>query len=163
MEEKKEYKILFVCLGNICRSPSAEAVMKKLVKDAGLDNYIEVDSAGIMGYHEGERADQRMRAHASRRGYMLDSISRPVRTTDFYDFDLIIGMDDRNIDDLKRKAPDLESVAKIHQMTEYSRNKLYDHVPDPYYGGASGFELVLDLLEDACGGLLETISSGRDN
>ena len=101
MGEKKEYKILFVCLGNICRSPSAEAVMKKLVKDAGLDNYIEVDSAGIMGYHEGERADQRMRAHASRRGYMLDSISRPVRTTDFYDFDLIIGMDDRNIDDLK--------------------------------------------------------------
>ncbi len=163
MEEKKEYRILFVCLGNICRSPSAEAVMKKLVKDAGLDNYIEVDSAGIMGYHEGEHADQRMRAHASRRGYVLDSISRPVRTTDFYDFDLIIGMDDRNIDDLKRKAPDLESVAKIHQMTEYSRNKLYDHVPDPYYGGASGFELVLDLLEDACGGLLETISSGRDN
>ena len=163
MGEKKEDKILFVCLGNICRSPSAEAVMKKLVKDAGLDNYIEVDSAGIMGYHEGERADQRMRAHASRRGYVLDSISRPVRTTDFYDFDLIIGMDDRNIDDLKRKAPDLESVAKIHQMTEYSRNKLYDHVPDPYYGGASGFELVLDLLEDACGGLLETISSGRDN
>ena len=104
MGEKKEYKILFVCLGNICRSPSAEAVMKKLVKDAGLDNYIEVDSAGIMGYHEGERADQRMRAHASRRGYVLDSISRPVRTTDFYDFDLIIGMDDRNIDDLKRKA-----------------------------------------------------------
>ena len=163
MGEKNEDKILFVGLGNICRSPSAEAVMKKLVKDAGLDNYIEVDSAGIMGYHEGERADQRMRAHASRRGYMLDSISRPVRTTDFYDFDLIIGMDDRNIDDLKRKAPDLESVAKIHQMTEYSRNKLYDHVPDPYYGGASGFELVLDLLEDACGGLLETISSGRDN
>ena len=163
MGEKNEYKILFVCLGNICRSPSAEAVMKKLVKDAGLDNYIAVDSAGIMGYHEGERADQRMRAHASRRGYVLDSISRPVRTTDFYDFDLIIGMDDRNIDDLKRKAPDLESVAKIHQMTEYSRNKLYDHVPDPYYGGASGFELVLDLLEDACGGLLETISSGRDN
>lgn len=163
MGEKNEYKILFVCLGNICRSPSAEAVMKMLVKDAGLDNYIEVDSAGIMGYHEGERADQRMRAHASRRGYVLDSISRPVRTTDFYDFDLIIGMDDRNIDDLKRKAPDLESVAKIHQMTEYSRNKLYDHVPDPYYGGASGFELVLDLLEDACGGLLETISSGRDN
>ena len=163
MGEKKEYKILLVCLGTISRSPSAEAVMKKLVKDAGLDNYIEVDSAGIMGYHEGERADQRMRAHASRRGYVLDSISRPVRTTDFYDFDLIIGMDDRNIDDLKRKAPDLESVAKIHQMTEYSRNKLYDHVPDPYYGGASGFELVLDLLEDACGGLLETISSGRDN
>ena len=163
MREKKEYKILFVCLGNICRSPSAEAVMKKLGKDAGMEKAVFIDSAGIMGYHEGDLADQRMRAHASRRGYVLDSISRPVRTTDFYDFDLIIGMDNRNIDDLKRKAPDLESVAKIHQMTEYSRNKLYDHVPDPYYGGASGFELVLDLLEDACGGLLETISSGRDN
>lgn len=154
MEKKKEYKILFVCLGNICRSPSAEAVMKKLVKDAGLEESFFIDSAGIMGYHEGERADDRMRGHAARRGYVLDSISRPVRTQDFYDFDLIIGMDDRNVDDLKQKAPDLESVAKIHQMTEYSRNKLYDHVPDPYYGGASGFELVLDLLEDACAGLL---------
>lgn len=154
MEKKKEYKILFVCLGNICRSPSAEAVMKKLVKDAGLEKSFFIDSAGIMGYHEGERADDRMRGHAARRGYVLDSISRPVRTQDFYDFDLIIGMDDRNVDDLKQKAPDLESLAKIHQMTEYSRNKLYDHVPDPYYGGASGFELVLDLLEDACAGLL---------
>lgn len=159
----EKYKILFVCLGNICRSPSAEAVMKKLVKDAGLEKSVFIDSAGIMGYHEGERADERMRAHATRRGYVLNSLSRPVRTQDFYDFDLIIGMDDRNIDDLKRKAPDLESVAKIRQMTEYCRNKLYDYVPDPYYGGASGFELVLDLLEDACGGLLETISSNQDN
>lgn len=158
MEKEKEYKILFVCLGNICRSPSAEAVMKKLVKDAGLEKSFFIDSAGIMGYHEGERADDRMRSHAARRGYVLDSISRPVRTQDFYDFDLIIGMDDRNVDDLKQKAPDLESVAKIHQMTEYSRNKLYDYVPDPYYGGASGFELVLDLLEDACQGLLDTLA-----
>lgn len=149
---------MFVCLGNICRSPSAEAVMKKLVREAGLDERIKVDSAGIIGYHEGERADPRMRAHAARRGYRLDSISRPVRTEDFYDFDLIIGMDDRNIDDLKRKAPDLASVEKIHRMTEYSRNKLYDHIPAPYYSGAEGFELVLDLLEDACGGLLECLN-----
>lgn len=154
MESKKEYKILFVCLGNICRSPSAEAVMKKLVQEAGMSGRIKVDSAGITGYHEGERADSRMRSHAARRGYVLDSISRPVRTDDFFDFDLIIGMDNRNIDDLKRKAPDLASVEKIHQMTEYSRNPLYDHVPDPYYSGAEGFELVLDLLEDACAGLL---------
>lgn len=160
MEEKK-YKILFVCLGNICRSPSAEAVMKKLLKDAGLERKIEIDSAGILGYHEGEQADDRMRAHAARRGYRLDSISRPVRTSDFFDFDLIIGMDNRNIDDLKRKAPDLVSVGKIHQMTEYSRNKLYDYVPDPYYSGAEGFELVLDLLEDACGGLLEAVTSSN--
>ena len=166
MREEK-IRLLFVCLGNICRSPSAEAVMKKLVKDAGLGDRIEIDSAGITGYHEGDRADSRMRAHAARRGYKLDSVSRPVCTEDFFDFDLIIGMDNRNIDDLKRKAPDLESVEKIHQMTEYSRNKLYDHVPDPYYSGAEGFELVLDLLEDACAGLLDElvqfISSNPDN
>lgn len=168
MEEKKrEYKVLFVCLGNICRSPSAEAVMKKFVHEAGLDNQIKVDSAGIIGYHEGESADPRMRSHAARRGYRLESISRPVHTADFYDFDLIIGMDNRNIDDLKRKAPDLESMEKIHQMTEYARNKCYDYVPDPYYSGAEGFELVLDLLEDACKGLLEelvaTFSLNPDN
>lgn len=161
--KKKKIKILFICLGNICRSPSAEAVMKKLVKEAGLEAEIDVDSAGIIGYHEGELPDSRMRAHASRRGYVLDSYSRPVGTKDFYDFDLIIGMDDRNIDALKEKAPDLESVGKIRKMTDFSRNSLYDHVPDPYYGGASGFELVLDLLEDACSGLLDAISSDPDN
>ena len=137
-----KYSVLFVCLGNICRSPSAEAVMKKLVADENLTDKIYIDSAGIINYHEGENADSRMRAHAIRRGYK---------------FDLIIGMDNRNVDDLKEKAPDLDSVKKIHQMTEFSKNKLYDYVPDPYYGGASGFELVLDLLEDACGGLLEFI------
>mgnify|MGYP000047328293 CR=1 FL=1 len=161
MRMEKKYKILFVCLGNICRSPSAEAVMKKLVKDAGMEARFEIDSAGIIGYHEGEPADQRMRAHAARRGYVLDSISRPVRIADFFDFDLIIGMDDKNISDLKRKAPDLESENKIHRMTQFSRNKLYDYVPDPYYSGAEGFELVLDLLEDACSGLLETLTSSN--
>ena len=152
----KKYKILFVCLGNICRSPSAEAVMKKLVKDARMEDRFLIDSAGIIGYHEGEPADPRMRAHAIRRGYRLDSISRPVRTQDFYDFDLIIGMDNRNIDDLKEKAPDLVTEQKIHQMMEYSTNGLYDYVPDP---------LVLDLLEDACRGLLARVisSSSQDN
>ena len=141
--------------------------MKQLVKQSGRADQFRIDSAGLIDYHEGEQADPRMRAHAIRRGYVLDSISRPVRTEDFFDFDLIIGMDNRNIDDLKRKAPDLESVEKIHQMTEYSQNKLYDHVPDPYYSGAEGFELVLDLLEDACAGLLDElvqfISSNPDN
>lgn len=157
--KQEKLRILFVCLGNICRSPSAEAVMKKLVEDARLTDRIEVDSAGIMGYHEGETADPRMRAHAARRGYRLDSISRPVRASDFYDFDLVIGMDNRNVADLKRMAPDLETSAKIHQMTEYSRTRLSDYIPDPYYGGASGFEWVLDLLEDACEGLLASLSA----
>ena len=149
-------KILFVCLGNICRSAAAEAAMKKLVQAQDMTSNFEIDSAGLINYHEGEPADPRMRAHAARRGYIVDSISRPIRTTDFFDFDLIIGMDDRNIDELKQRAPDLVTEAKIHRMTEYSRNPLYDHVPDPYYSGADGFELVLDLLEDACAGLLES-------
>lgn len=162
---KDTYKILFVCLGNICRSPSAEAVMKKIVADAGLQERFVIDSAGIIGYHKGEQADPRMRSHAARRGYSLDSISRPVCTQDFFEFDMIIGMDNRNIEDLREKAPSIEAMRKIFRMTDFSRNKLYDYVPDPYYSGADGFELVLDLLEDACAGLLEALisSSNQDN
>lgn len=164
MESKeKKYRILFVCHGNICRSPAAEAIMKKRVRDAGLSDRVVIDSAGIHGYHEGESADSRMRMHGGRRGYRFDSRSRPVRMSDFYDFDLIIGMDDSNVADLKRKAPDMESLGKIRRMMDFARDKMYDHVPDPYYGGASGFELVLDLLEDACGGLLAFISSTPDS
>ena len=112
-------KILFVCLGNICRSSTAEGVMLHLIKEAGLENEFVIDSAGILSYHQGELPDSRMRAHAARRGYQLVHRSRPVRTEDFYHFDLIIGMDDRNIDDLKDKAPSLEEWKKIHRMTEY--------------------------------------------
>jgi len=152
-------KILFVCLGNICRSPSAEGIMKKMVKDSGLENQIHVDSAGLLDYHEGDLPDRRMRTHAIRRGYNLDSRSRPVNYNDFFDFDLIIGMDDQNIANLKRLAPDDKSVKKIHRMTEYCTRHNFDHVPDPYYGGADGFELVLDLLEDACEGLLSYLTN----
>ena len=101
-------KILFVCLGNICRSSTAEGVMLHLIKEAGLEKEFVIDSAGILSYHQGELPDSRMRAHAARRGYQLVHRSRPVRTEDFYNFDLIIGMDDRNIDDLKEKAPSTE-------------------------------------------------------
>ena len=156
MSDKK--KILFVCLGNICRSPSAEGVMNRLVKEAGREEKLIIDSAGILSYHEGELPDGRMRAHAARRGYNLTHRSRPVLTEDFYQFDLIIGMDDRNIDDLKERAPSPEAWSKIHRMTEYCTAFPHaDHVPDPYYGGAEGFEYVLDLLEDACTGLLKTL------
>ena len=107
-----------------------------------------------------------MRMHASRRGYNLTHRSRPVCTDDFYHFDMIIGMDDRNIEDLIERAPDLETEKKIRRMTDYCRVKMVDYVPDPYYGGAQGFENVLDILEDACAGLLESIraiSSIQDN
>ena len=150
-------KILFVCLGNICRSSSAEEVMRTFVKREGLEEKIEVDSAGILNYHQGELPDSRMRMHAYHRGYELTHRSRPVSTEDFLNFDLIIGMDDRNIQDLKDRAPSPEAEKKIRRMTDYCRTKLVDYVPDPYYGGAQGFETVLDILEDACEGLLEEI------
>ena len=138
-------RILFVCLGNICRSSSAEEVMRTLIKKKGLEHEIEVDSAGILSYHRGELPDSRMRMHASRRGYNLTHRSRPVCTEDFYHFDMIIGMDDRNIEDLM----------------DYCRTKVADYVPDPYYGGAQGFENVLDILEDACAGLLTSLVPGN--
>lgn len=152
---KEKVKILFVCLGNICRSSSAEGVMRHLVSRAGRDADFEIDSAGILSYHRGELPDSRMRAHAVRRGYNLTHRSRPVTTDDFLHFDLIIGMDDRNIDDLRELSPSPEACRKIHRMTDYCTLHTHaDHVPDPYYGGAEGFEYVLDLLEDACAGLL---------
>lgn len=154
----KKYRILFVCLGNICRSSAAEGVMLHLLKEKGLEKEFEIDSAGILSYHEGELPDSRMRAHAARRGYRLEHRSRPVRTDDFEHFDLIIGMDDRNIDDLQEKAPSLEACTKIHRMTEYCTRTIADHVPDPYYGGGEGFEYVLDILEDACAGLLTSLT-----
>lgn len=148
-------RILFVCLGNICRSSSAEEVMRTYIKRAGLEHELEVDSAGISSFHRGELADERMRAHAERRGYHITHLSRPVCTDDFYEFDMILGMDDRNIDALREKAPDVDSEKKIGRMTDFCKLKVVDYVPDPYYGGAQGFENVLDILEDACRGLLE--------
>lgn len=154
-------RILFVCLGNICRSSSAEEIMRTFVKKAGLEHEIEVDSAGILSYHEGELPDSRMRMHASRRGYDLTHRSRPVKTMDFFEFDMLIGMDDRNIQDLTDRSPDLDSLKKIHRMTDFCRTKVTDHVPDPYYGGAQGFENVLDILEDACEGLLISLTPDK--
>lgn len=154
-------KVLFVCLGNICRSPAAEEIMRKLVEDAELEDSFVLDSAGLIDYHEGEPADGRMRAHAARRGYRLTHLSRPVKYDDFFDFDVIVGMDDRNISKLRAMAPGLEEEQKVVRMTDYCRLKVVDHVPDPYYGGASGFENVLDILEDACAGLLDALRESR--
>ena len=155
----KKYRILFVCLGNICRSPSAESIFRKQVEDEGLSEQITIDSAGILNYHEGELPDKRMREHAWQRGYKLKSRSRPVKMADFERFDLIIGMDDSNYDRLRAMAPNLEGKKKICRMADYLKHYEHDHIPDPYYGGASGFELVLDLLEDASSVLLEEITA----
>lgn len=155
-------KILFVCLGNICRSPSAEAVMKALVNKKGISEQFEIDSAGITGYHAGEPADQRMQRHAINRNIKLTSISRQVKSTeDFEYFDYIIGMDDQNMDDLLSLSPSDKTI-KISKMTDYCTQHQNTSVPDPYYGGAAGFELVLDILEDACVGLLKHIESNDE-
>lgn len=153
-------KILFICLGNICRSCAAEEIMRHLVAEAGLQDHISLDSAGLINYHEGEPADARMRAHASRRGYHITHLSRPIRYNDFFQYDLIVGMDDQNMARLRQMAPGLEEEEKIVRMTDYCLLKVVDHVPDPYYGGDSGFENVLDILEDACQGLLQEV--GKD-
>ncbi len=152
-------RILFVCLGNICRSPSAEAVFKGIVKQANLHDQFEIDSAGTSGYHAGEPADQRMQTHAIERGYNLTSLSRPFNpATDFDHFDMIIGMDDSNMSNLKDMARTQSDVEKLHKMIDFCTQHDYDHVPDPYFGGSEGFEVVLDLLEDACEGLLKHLN-----
>lgn len=154
MEQKRTIKVLFVCLGNICRSPSADGIMKQLVREAGLEDRISIDSAGTIGVHHGNPADSRMRQHALQRGYTLDSISRPVVEADFDEFDYIIGMDYNNIADLKARAKTKEQEEKIFAMCSWCASHDHDEVPDPYYGGSAGFELVLDILEDACQNLL---------
>lgn len=151
-------KILFVCLGNICRSPAAQGVMQALIDERGLTDSFELDSAGTYAGHAGELPDKRMRVHAARRGYSLTHRSRPVRESDFELYDLIVAMDDSNYSNLRRMAPTVEAEAKVVRMASYLRmHPYYDAVPDPYYEGASGFELVLDLLEDACASLLDSL------
>ena len=151
-------EVLFVCLGNICRSPSAEAVFNALIKKNGLDNEISCDSAGTDAYHVGQSADYRMKQVAKKRGYQLTSISRKVNPKlDFDRFDYIIGMDTQNVRDLQRMARNENDRKKIYLMTDFASGLKYDSVPDPYYGGDAGFELVLDILEYACAGLITKI------
>ncbi len=148
-------KILFVCLGNICRSPAAEGIFSKKANEAGLS--ITVDSAGTSAWHAGEKADRRMRQTAKNRGYELSSISRPVIFSDFENFDYLIAMDDHNYDDLRAKAHESSQLDKILRMRDFFSDSRFDHVPDPYYGGSQGFEMVIDLLEDASENLIQFI------
>src|SRR4051794_10691460 len=146
-------RVLFVCMGNICRSPTAEGVLRALVRERGLEDRIEIDSAGTGGWHAGEPPDERATEAARRRGIAVEGAARQVTRADFERFDLIVAMDQRNLRELRHLASDDEARAKLRLLCG-DRD-----VPDPYYGGARGFEDVLDQVEAACRELLDEIAA----
>ena len=152
--DMSQFSVLFVCMGNICRSPTAHGVFRQRVTQAGLASRVRIDSAGTHGSHKGERPDARAQAHAKLRGYALDDLrSRQVTSGDFYTFDLILAMDDDNLEHLRRRCPP-EQQHRLRRLTDFCLRNNSAAVPDPYYGNAQGFDHVLDLVEDACDGLL---------
>jgi protein-tyrosine phosphatase len=159
-------KILFVCLGNICRSPTAEAVFAKIVEDRKVaDHNFVIDSAGTSAWHEGAAPDARSHMHAAKRGYELKGSSRQVKDSDYHDFDYIFAMDKKNEFDLTKEAPE-GTEHKIKVITKYCKihkPEVYElGVPDPYTKGEEGFELVLDLLEDSCSEVYNKITSKKE-
>jgi protein-tyrosine phosphatase len=157
LKSKAKVKIVFVCLGNICRSPAAQGVFEAV---ADGDSRFEIDSAGLYHGHVGDLPDRRMRLHARARGYELTHRARPFREADFADFDLIVGMDDANLSDLRSMAPTVDDEAKIVPMIDFVVDtRGYDYIPDPYYEGSEGFELVLDLLQDGCANLYNMLKN----
>jgi protein-tyrosine phosphatase len=157
-------RVLFVCLGNICRSPTAEGVMRKLVREAGLDDRITLDSAGTGGWHVGSAPDERATAAARARGIDLEGAARKVAPEDFERFDLILAMDRSNLRDLQELAPDPAARERVRLLREFdpaSAGASDLDVPDPYYGGPGGFDEVLDLVGAACVGLLAQIRADQ--
>ena len=148
----KARRILFFCMGNICRSPTAEGVMRAKLAAAGLD--VEVDSAGTHGYHVGDPPDERSQAHALKRGYDLSRLrARQLEAEDFERFELVLAMDEANLSHAQRLCPPGQRH-RLKLLMDYARHAGRTHVPDPYYGGAAGFEEVLDLVEAGCDGLI---------
>ena len=151
-------RILFVCLGNICRSSAADEIFRQLTIARGLEGEFEIDSAGTYGGHAGDLPDPRMRAAGKKRGYNFTHRSRKVRSEDFERFDLLLAMDDSVYESLSRLSPNVEGLQKLERMADYIPAHFgYDYVPDPYYEGADGFELVLDMLEQGCQVLLDKL------
>ena len=156
-ENKAKKSVLFVCMGNICRSPTAEGVFRKMVSDAGLDDLIHSDSAGTHAYHSGEPPDRRAIAAAGRRGISLQGITaRRVTESDFEQFDYVLAMDADNLEALYESS-DEKHHSKLRLLLDFAESHPGNEIPDPYYGGASGFERVLDLVEEASEALLEKL------
>ena len=153
-------KVLFVCLGNICRSPAAEAILKKYLNDDNLRDNIYVDSAGTAGYHVGEPPDPRMIGFAAKRGFIVDHITRKFNPAkDFTKFDYIITMDNEIFNDVKSHDNLNKFSHKLFRMVDFCNNIKIDQVPDPYYEGEEGFNSVLDILEDGCKGIIEKLKN----
>lgn len=153
----KRYSILFVCMGNICRSPTAHGVLRAKLRNAGLAQHVDVDSAGTHNYHPGSPPDPRSQEHAAQRGYNLSDLrARQITAEDFVRHDLILAMDWDNLALVQSICP-CGQEKKVRRLTEFCLTMDGAVVPDPYYGGASGFDQVLDLVEDACEGLLQHI------
>lgn len=156
-----KYKVLFVCLGNVCRSPAAQAIFEHYVRENGMADVISADSAGIYGGHKGNPPDRRMRTAALYRGFAVTHIARQVSSMDFLDFDMVVAMDDQNYEDLMHLAPSVEATHKIRRMADFLTTHKISYIPDPYYMGAEGFSHVLDLLEEGCFNLFELIRKSR--
>jgi protein-tyrosine phosphatase len=154
------HRILFVCMGNICRSPTAEGVMRRLVREEGLEHAFEIDSAGTGSWHAGDSPDRRATAAAATRGITLEGAARQVRPRDFEYYDLLLAMDRENLRELRTFSPDGDLAGKARLLREFDPASVTAHdldVPDPYYGGPDGFENVLDQVEAACKGLLDAL------
>ncbi len=155
-------RVCFVCLGNICRSPTAEAVFRRLVNDAGMSQQVAAESAGTAAYHVGEQADSRARNAGRRRGYELNGRARQFTRQDFERFDCVLAMDQDNFRALRKLAPHDEAKAKVRLLRSFDATaEPGAEVPDPYYGGPQGFDAVIDICERACRGLLEHIAQGK--
>ena len=159
--EKQDYRILFVCLGNIVRSPLAESIFRDIAEKNGLGDQFQVDSAGTSRYHVGEAPDSRMRRVAAQRGLEYSGAARQFLPVDYDRFDLIIAMDEENKSDIEYLAPSHESKSKVHLLREFDPlGGPEASVPDPYYGGIDGFEAVYDIVERSCSSLFDAIQGG---
>lgn len=154
---RQTHRVLFVCLGNICRSPAAEIIFRKMVDDAGRTEDFEIDSAGTIGYHQGAPPDQRMAAALASKGFTISGKSRQIRSEDLEYFDLIVTMDESNLTEVRSLDTAGKFREKIRPLVSFCRSHDDLRVPDPYYGGQRGFDHVIELLGDGCAGILEEL------